>query len=91
MVLQSFQPIAIPPKRNAKPIKYSLLISWCIPNNTNANETINEATTKNLTNFNFFIPKYKKCKFNLFKRFRNYWIEGGGYAYGLEFNSPIVY
>ena len=24
-----------------------------------------------------------KCKFNLFKRFRNSRIEGGGYAYGL--------
>ena len=31
-----------------------------------------------------YIHKYKKCKFNLLKRFRTPLIEGGGYAYGLE-------
>jgi hypothetical protein len=38
---------------------------------------------------NFFIikiiytPKYNKCKFDLFKRFRNSRTEGRGYAYNL--------
>ena len=87
MVLQSFQPIAIPPERNAKPVKYSLLISWYIPNNTNANETTNEVITKNLTNFNFFIFKYNKRTPNLLKRIRSSRTWGKWYAYGLVNNE----
>ena len=54
-LLQSFQPIVIPPKRNATPTKDSTLISLYIPNTTDANETINEAITNDFAYFTFFI------------------------------------
>lgn len=54
-LLQSFQPIVIPPNRNPKPTKYSTLISLYIPNTTDANETTNEAITNDFAYLTFFI------------------------------------
>ena len=54
-LLQSFQPIVIPPNRNPKPTKYSTLISLYIPNTTHANETTNEAITNDFAYLTFFI------------------------------------
>ena len=50
-VFQSFQPIVIPPKRNPTPNKYSLLISWYIPNPKHKNDITNEAINKDFTFF----------------------------------------
>lgn len=53
-----------------------------LPSSSQLKAKINKADSKS----SLFILKYKKCKSNLFKGFRNSRTERGRYAYGLDFD-----